>query len=56
MGAELGIVYGTGATRDVFAGERGCDEVFLELIKLLGWQDKLDRIKDQLPEQCRALL
>lgn len=57
VGAELGIDYsGSAATRDVFAGERGCDEVFLELINLLGWKDKLARVQDQLPDQCRALL
>eukprot|EP00929_Paragymnodinium_shiwhaense_P031629 TRINITY_DN17677_c0_g1_i2.p1 TRINITY_DN17677_c0_g1~~TRINITY_DN17677_c0_g1_i2.p1 ORF type:complete len:207 (-),score=41.20 TRINITY_DN17677_c0_g1_i2:367-987(-) len=56
VGAELGIDYSKSATRDIFAGGRTCDEVFVELSKLLGWQEKLERVKEQLPEQSRSLL
>eukprot|EP00442_Polarella_glacialis_P054623 CAMPEP_0115094406 /NCGR_PEP_ID=MMETSP0227-20121206/28328_1 /TAXON_ID=89957 /ORGANISM="Polarella glacialis, Strain CCMP 1383" /LENGTH=323 /DNA_ID=CAMNT_0002487381 /DNA_START=16 /DNA_END=987 /DNA_ORIENTATION=+ len=56
MGAEHGIRYGSSATRDVFAGDRSCDEVFLELIRLMGWEDKLRRIRDRLPEDSQALV
>lgn len=55
VGAELGIRYGAGNTRDVFvAGE--CDEVFLDLIMLLGWQERIAAVQDRLPEANQALL
>jgi len=56
VGQDLGIRYGPAAVRDVFAGERSCDEVFLELIKLLGWEEKVRRIRDQLPPDNQELV
>lgn len=37
-------------TKDVWTGEMTCDEAFLELIKMLGWQEKLRGIQHLLPE------
>lgn len=62
VGQELGIVYDNDNNdkksrqrRDYFAqGE--CDEVFLELIKALGWIDDLIVKKSLLPPQSQALL
>lgn len=56
VGQELGIKYGKAATRDVFEGERGCDEVFLELIRLLGWDAKLAAVQSVLPAANQELL
>ena len=36
--------------KDVWTGEMTCDEAFLELIKMLGWQEKVRRIQHLLPE------
>lgn len=56
VGMDLGVRYGKGATRDVFAGDRGCDEVFLELAKLLGWEEKVRAISEMLPPDNQVLL
>uniref|UniRef100_A0A7S0B694 Deacetylase sirtuin-type domain-containing protein n=1 Tax=Pyrodinium bahamense TaxID=73915 RepID=A0A7S0B694_9DINO len=56
VGEDLGLRYGPAATRDVYSGARACDEVFFELIKLLGWEDKLRLIKDRLPPGNQALV
>lgn len=53
---DLGIVYGTAAERDIWSGDISCDEAFLELIKLLGWQEKLLKIQHLLPEGNKELL
>ena len=56
VGQDLGIRYGKDATRDVWAGEVSCDEAFLDLIKMLGWQDKVRKIKHLLPESNQAMV
>ena len=55
VGEDLGIVYGSEATRDVF-GQGECDDVFLELIELLGWRDELEAAAGALPAACQARL
>ena len=55
VGAELGVRYGKGATRDVF-GEGESDEVFVELSRLLGWLPELMPFAEQLPPQSRERL
>ena len=40
VGQDLGIRYGCSAVQDVWTGELSCDEAFLELIQLLGWQEQ----------------
>ena len=40
VGEDLGIVYGSGATRDIFL-QGSCDDVFLKLAEKLGWKDDL---------------
>lgn len=56
VGSELGVKYGSASTRDVFAGERSCDEVFLELMRLLGWEGRIRAIRGRLPPENRGLL
>ena len=56
VGQDLGVQYGACAERDVWSGEISCDEAFLELIKLLGWEEKLRKVRDFLPESNRELL
>lgn len=56
VGEDLGIRYDEATTRDVFPGGRPCDETFLELIKLLGWEDKVRQIKDRLPPGNQELV
>lgn len=56
VGEDLGVRYGPASTRDVFAGDRTCDEVFMELIRALGWEDKVRRIQHLLPEGSEGLL
>jgi NAD-dependent deacetylase sirtuin 2 len=56
VGAELGVLYsagGPGNNRDMFL-EGKCDEVFLGLIKELGWLDDLP--VDTLPESSADLV
>ena len=43
------------ATRDVF-GQGECDDVFLELIDMLGWRDELEAAAGALPAACQARL
>lgn len=55
VGIDLGIDYGTSRARDFFA--RGaCEDVFLELIKLLGWKDDLVAYASDLPPSSTALI
>mmetsp|Transcript_23640 Transcript_23640/g.55735 ORF Transcript_23640/g.55735 Transcript_23640/m.55735 type:complete len:321 (+) Transcript_23640:60-1022(+) len=56
VGQDLGIRYGKDSTPDVWAGEVSCDEAFLDLIKMLGWQDKVRKIKHLLPESNQAMV
>mmetsp|Transcript_23419 Transcript_23419/g.44079 ORF Transcript_23419/g.44079 Transcript_23419/m.44079 type:complete len:446 (-) Transcript_23419:143-1480(-) len=56
VGKDLGLDYSLHSRRDVWSGDRSCDETFLELIKLLGWQEKLRRVRHLLPEQSQELL
>ena len=56
VGQDLGLRYGPDAGRDVWPGEKSCDEVFLDLIKLLGWQSKVVKIKHLLPEGNQDLV
>lgn len=56
VGSDLGIRYGPLAVRDVWTGELSCDEAFLQLIQLLGWQDKVKRIQHLLPESNQELI
>jgi len=56
VGEDLGIRYGPEAIRDTWAGDLSCDEAFLELIKLLGWQEKVRRIKHLLPDSNRSMV
>jgi NAD-dependent deacetylase sirtuin 2 len=55
VGAELGIEYGQPAKRDLFA-QGNCDEVFLDLIRKLGWMDDLNDMIDELPPQSADLV
>lgn len=49
VGQELGISYGGDQIgRDMFA-QGDCDQVFLELVKELGWMDDLKLVLDDLP-------
>lgn len=54
VGQELGIDY-SGDGRDYFA-QGNCDEVFLNLIKELGWLDNLVAKKHLLPPKSQELL
>eukprot|EP00930_Biecheleria_cincta_P096670 TRINITY_DN88491_c0_g1_i1.p1 TRINITY_DN88491_c0_g1~~TRINITY_DN88491_c0_g1_i1.p1 ORF type:complete len:422 (+),score=69.85 TRINITY_DN88491_c0_g1_i1:59-1324(+) len=56
VGQDLGIRYGPDASRDVFVGDRPCDEVFFEMIQLLGWHHRLHAVRDRLPQQNKALV
>lgn len=56
VGQDLGVEYGPHAMRDVWSGERTCDETFLQLIKLMGWQERLRRVKHRLPESNQDML
>jgi NAD+-dependent protein deacetylase sirtuin 2 len=42
VGSELGLVYGDANDKRDFFAQGECDDVFLELIKELGWLDDLD--------------
>ena len=57
VGRELGINYnsGDGSGRDFFA-QGNCDQVFLDLIKELGWYDDLKLKKHLLPPKSQDLL
>lgn len=58
VGADLPgnpIRYGAQATRDVFA-PGDCDDTFLQLTCLLGWEEDILALADRLPEQSRAIL
>lgn len=55
VGEELGIVYGQGATRDVFAGGEA-DDVFLQLTRELGWLEEMRPMLPRLPEASRVRL
>lgn len=58
VGAELGLNYGGGggeASRDLFL-QGDCDDVFLNLMRELGWLSGLEAIADALPEESRARL
>ena len=55
VGEELGIDYSGSSTRDYFA-EGNCDEMFLCLIKELGWMDDLKALSDDLPRASQELL
>lgn len=56
VGQDLGIRYGSWAVQDVWTGEMSCDEAFMELIQLLGWQEKVKRIQHLLPESNQELI
>lgn len=56
VGQDLGIRYGSWAVQDVWTGEKSCDEAFMELIQLLGWQEKVKRIQHLLPESNQELI
>jgi NAD-dependent deacetylase sirtuin 2 len=57
VGQDLGIEYGESAAngRDFFA-QGSCDEVFLDLIKELGWMDDLKQVSHLLPQASADLL
>jgi len=55
VGAELGIQYGQQDSRDIHAAG-SCDEAFLALIKLLGWENDLLQYKHLLAPASLALL
>lgn len=58
VGVELGLKYGSGgseASRDLFL-QGDCDDVFLNLMRELGWLSGLEAIADALPEESRARL
>lgn len=55
VGEELGIQFGSNAKRDVFA-QGNCDDIFLELIELMGWREDLEAKVDTLPEESQARL
>merc|ERR1712216_129817 len=55
VGEDLGIRYGTRSVRDVFCPQ-ACDEGLFELIKLLGWDEKIRSVLPQLPEQSAVLV
>lgn len=55
VGRELGIDYGPDAERDFFA--RGdCDDVFLDLVRELGWSKDLNDSVENLPEASVTLM
>ena len=56
VGEMLGVRYGEAAVQDVWTGEMTCDEAFLELMKMLGWQEKLRGIQHLLPESNQELI
>eukprot|EP00434_Breviolum_minutum_P042007 symbB.v1.2.037374.t1/scaffold5502.1/size38168/2 len=56
VGEMLGVRYGEAAVQDVWTGEMTCDEAFMELIKMLGWQEKLRGIQHLLPESNQELI
>ena len=55
VGEELGIDYSADATRDFFA-QGNCDEVFLELIKELGWMEGIQEKLEDLPPASAKLV
>lgn len=56
VGEDLGVRYGAATVQDVWTGEMSCDEAFLELIILLGWEEKVRKIRHLLPESNLELL
>jgi len=54
VGEELGIDYGPNPARDYFASGNS-DEIFLDLIKELGWLDDLNTYLDDLPVSSAEL-
>lgn len=56
VGEDHGFDFSPSSLRDVFAGGRSCDETMLELMRLLGWQDKLLAVKERLPVKSQLLM
>jgi NAD-dependent SIR2 family protein deacetylase len=51
VGEDLGVRYGASSERDVFL-PGACDDTFAELIRRLGWQERLDAVADRLPARA----
>lgn len=56
VGEDLGICYRGESTRDIWAGPCSCDEAALGIMKRLGWEEKVRRIRHRLPESSRVLV
>ena len=55
VGADIGITYGDDSSRD-YSCLGNCDEIFLNLIKELGWVDDLKSHSFDLPQGSLNLL
>ena len=53
VGMELGLQFGGG--RDIFCGGK-CDEIVLELVKKLGWEERARAVSKLLPEGSKTAL
>jgi len=55
VGETLGIDYSNEATRDIFA-QGDCENVFLDLMSLLGWESELASLCDRIPDTSSLLV